>query len=66
LWRSRKKGYFTIYRKTIGKRMAARLKDIGQKLRQRMHESNEKTAEWLNSVVRGYFQYHADRTTGSD
>ena len=57
--RSRKKGYFTIYRKTIGKRMAARLKDIGQKLRQRMHESNEKTAEWLNSVVRGYFQYHA-------
>ena len=32
--RSREKGYFTVYRKTIGKRMAAKLKDIRQKLRQ--------------------------------
>lgn len=57
--RSREKGYFTVYRKTIGKRMAAKLKDIGQKLRQRMHESTETTKKWLISVVRGYFQYHA-------
>jgi hypothetical protein len=27
---SRKKRHFTVYRKTIGKRMAAKLKDIGQ------------------------------------
>ena len=57
--RSRKSGYFTVFRKTIGKRMAAKLKDIGQKLRQRMHERTPETAKWLAGVVRGYFQYHA-------
>lgn len=57
--RSREKGYFTVFRKTIGKRMAAKLKDIGQKLRQRRHDSNKETLKWLISVVRGYFQYHA-------
>jgi group II intron reverse transcriptase/maturase len=57
--RSREKGYFTVYRKTIGKRMAAKLKDIRQKLRQRRHGRMADTVEWLISVVRGYFQYHA-------
>ena len=57
--RSRGKGYFTVYRKTMGKRMAAKLKDIQRKLRQRRHASIGSTVEWLNSVVRGYFQYHA-------
>jgi len=54
-----RKGYFTVTRKTIGKRMAAKLKDIRQKLRKRMHESIEENLKWLQSVVRGYFQYHA-------
>jgi group II intron reverse transcriptase/maturase len=57
--RSREKGYFTVYRKTIGKRMAAKLKDIGRKLRQRRHESMGDTLRWLIWVVRGYFLYHA-------
>src|SRR6266851_10433541 len=57
--RSRQKGYFTVYRKTIGKRMAAKLKEIRQKLRQRRHASTEDTLQWLISVVRGYFQYQA-------
>jgi group II intron reverse transcriptase/maturase len=57
--RSREKGYFTVLRKTIGKRMAAKLHDIQQKLRKRMHESVVDTTKWLISVVRGYFQYHA-------
>jgi len=56
---SRQKGYFTVYRKTIGKRMAAKLNDIRQKLRQRMHGRTADTVGWLISVVRGYFQYHA-------
>ena len=50
---------YTIYRRTIGKRMAAKLKDIGEQLRKRMHETTEVTVEWLKTVVRGYFQYHA-------
>ncbi len=56
---SHKTGYFTVRRKTIGKRMAAKLKDIHAKLRQRMHEKIPGTLEWLQSVVRGYFRYHA-------
>ena len=52
-------GHFMVYRKTIGKRMAAKLKDLRQKLRQRLHESTGDIAEWLKAVVRGYYQYHA-------
>jgi group II intron reverse transcriptase/maturase len=52
-------GRFVVKRKTIGKRLAAKLKDIRQQLRRRMHESIGNTAEWLKAVVRGYFQYHA-------
>jgi RNA-directed DNA polymerase len=54
-----KTGYFMVLRKTIGKRMAAKLKEIRQKLRQGLHERTKDTTEWLISVVRGYFQYHA-------
>ena len=59
LWEEPQDGYFMVYRKTIGKRMAAKLKDIRQKLRRRLHESTDTTRKWLQSVVRGYFQYHA-------
>ena len=52
-------GNFTVHRKTIGKRMAAKLKDIRAKLRQRMHERGNGTVKWLQQVVQGYFQYHA-------
>jgi group II intron reverse transcriptase/maturase len=54
-----KRGNFTVRRKTIGKRMAAKLKDIRSKLRQRMHGGVPDTVKWLQQVVRGYFQYHA-------
>jgi RNA-directed DNA polymerase len=57
--RSRKKGYFTVLRKTMGKRLAAKLTDIHRQLRQRMHALDGDTSKWLISVVRGYFQYHA-------
>jgi RNA-directed DNA polymerase len=56
---SQPKGYFTVRRKTIGKRMAAKLKEIREELRKRMHEDIGGTLKWLKSVVRGYFQYHA-------
>ena len=57
--RSRQNGYFTVYRKTIGQRMAAKLGEIRQQLRRRMHDRIAGTGKWLSSVVRGYFQYHA-------
>jgi len=56
---SHKTGYFTVHRRTIGKRMAAKLNDIRAKLRERMHVSPTTTGKWLVQVVRGYFQYHA-------
>jgi RNA-directed DNA polymerase len=56
---SYKAGYFVVLRKTIGKRMAAKLKEIKAELQRRMHESIEVTLRWIQSVVRGYFQYHA-------
>ena len=53
------KGDSRVLRKTIGKRMAAKLKDIRQQLRRRMHGRTSDTVKWLKSVARGYFQYHA-------
>jgi group II intron reverse transcriptase/maturase len=52
-------GKFTVHRRTIGKRMAAKLKDIRAQLYQRMHARLPGTVKWLQQVVRGYFQYHA-------
>jgi len=52
-------GRFTVQRKTMGKRMAAKLNDIRAQLRQRRHGGVPSTLKWLQQVVRGYFQYHA-------
>ncbi len=52
-------GNFMVWRKTMGKRIAAKLKDLRQKLRKNLHAPIEDTVKWLKSVVRGYFQYHA-------
>ena len=57
--KNHKTGYFQVYRKTIGKRRAAKRKKIRQKLRERRHEKTKGTAGWLQAVVRGYFRYHA-------
>jgi group II intron reverse transcriptase/maturase len=52
-------GNFAVKRKTIRKRMRAKLQAIKQQLRQRMHDPIEQTGKWLKSVVQGYFNYHA-------
>jgi group II intron reverse transcriptase/maturase len=57
--KNHKTGYFMVFRKTTGKRMAAKLKDLRQELRKRLHGATGDTVKWLQSVVRGYFQYHA-------
>jgi hypothetical protein len=54
-----KHGKFTVKRKTVGKRMRAKLQSIRAELRRRMHEPIEQTGNWLKQVVRGYFNYHA-------
>jgi len=56
IWKSSK---FTVQRKTVGKRMTAKLRDIATKLRKRAQDPIERTGSWLTQVVRGYFGYHA-------
>ena len=48
-----------LTRKTRGDRMRARLLEIKEELRQRMHQSIGEQGRWLAQVVRGYFAYHA-------
>src|SRR6266568_3517067 len=52
-------GRFMVRRTTIRKRMRAKLRQVKQQLRQRMHDPVPQTGEWLKSVVQGYFNYHA-------
>jgi len=52
-------GYFTVRRKTIGKRLRAKLQDLKGELVKRRHEPVPETGKWLKSVVQGYFNFHA-------
>jgi len=54
-----RRGAFALKRKSIAKRMRAKLKEVKQKLRTRMHASVSEQGQWLGAVVRGWFQYHA-------
>jgi len=52
-------GRFTVRRTTIRQRLRGKLRKIGQQLRERMHDPVPQTGKWLQSVVRGYFNYYA-------
>jgi RNA-directed DNA polymerase len=52
-------GRFMVRRKTIRKRMRAKLREIKQQLRKRMHDPVRQTGQWLKSVVQGHFNYYA-------
>ena len=53
-----KSGRFVVRRRTVRKRMRAKLAEIKDQLRARMHARPAETGKWLRTVVRGYFQYH--------
>ncbi len=57
--RSRKWGSFVIGRKTIKKRMRARLREIKMELRKRLHDPIAKTGAWLKRVLKGHLNYFA-------
>jgi group II intron reverse transcriptase/maturase len=52
-------GKFLIKRKTRRDRMRAKLKDVKDKLRLRMHQPIPATGKWLRQVVQGFFNFHA-------
>ena len=54
-----RRGKFALKRKSIAKRMRAKLLEIKQELRRRMHDPVEQTGKWLRSITQGYFNYHA-------
>ena len=56
IWKSSK---FTVKRKTVRKRMTAKLQAIGVELHRRMHRPIVEVGTWLRRVVRGYYNYHA-------
>lgn len=56
---SNSQGRFEIRRRTDGKRRRRKLQELRQALRRRMHAPIAATGEWLRSVLRGYYQYHA-------
>jgi group II intron reverse transcriptase/maturase len=56
---TRTTGRFTVRRKTIAKRLRAKLREVKEQLRRRWHEPPAETGAWLRSVVQGYFNYHA-------
>lgn len=54
-----REGKFQVQRRTVAKRMCARLSALKLELGRRMHRPVRETGQWLRSVVRGYYQYHA-------
>jgi RNA-directed DNA polymerase len=57
--RSRKWGSFVIGRKTIKKRMRARLLAIKIELRRIMHDPIAKTGAWMKRMLQGHLNYFA-------
>jgi len=57
--KTRTAGRFIVKRKTIRKRLTAKLSELKEELRQRWHEPAATVGRWLRSVVQGYFNYHA-------
>ena len=53
------RGQFLVHRKSRRDRMQAKLKEVKQELRKRMHQPIPEQGRWLGQVVRGYFAYHA-------
>jgi hypothetical protein len=54
-----RRGTFLLQRKTRRDRMTAKLKEIKDELRRRMHDPIPDQGTWLKQVVTGFFAYHA-------
>ncbi len=54
-----RKGRFTVLRRTVRKRMQAKLQVLKAELRWRWHDPVPELGRWLGSVVRGHINYYA-------
>jgi RNA-directed DNA polymerase len=60
-----RQGHFLVKRKTRRDRMRAKLREIKDELRRRMHQPIPEQGRWLQQVVTGFFVYHAVPTNGA-
>ena len=51
-------GKFTVVRKTMRKRMQAKLGDLKKEFRRRMHDDLREQGEWVSAVLRGHYRYY--------
>src|SRR6202167_6111767 len=56
--KTRSNGYYTVLRQTIRKRMQAKLSEVKDELRRRMHDPIPEVGQWLRAVVGGHIRYY--------
>jgi hypothetical protein len=56
---TRKAKRFTILRKTIAKRLRAKMKEVRGEIVKRMHDPVPEQGQWLRSVLNGHLNYYA-------
>jgi group II intron reverse transcriptase/maturase len=54
-----RRGSFLVKRKSRRDRVRAKLSEIKEELRRRMHQPTPEQGQWLKRVVTGFFNYHA-------
>jgi hypothetical protein len=52
-------GRLEVRRITDGDRRGKKLRELKQQIRRRMHDPVAQVGAWLESVLHGYYQYHA-------
>lgn len=57
--KTRSHGRFTVHRYSISKRLRAKLHQISDELRKRLHRPLGETGRWLRQVVQGWLNFHA-------
>jgi group II intron reverse transcriptase/maturase len=60
-----RRGSFQLKRKSRRDRVRAKLKEIKEELRRRMHQPIPEQGSWLAQVIKGFFAYHAVPTNSA-
>ena len=60
-----RRGNFLLKRRSRRDRMRAKLREVSEGLRWRMHQPIPEQGHWLKQVVAGFFAYHAVPTNGA-
>ncbi len=58
-WGNDRKGRLMVQRRTVGARLRRKLHELRDELMGRRHDPLPVQGAWVQSVVRGYFRYHA-------